>query len=443
MSAPQIKSPQQAKKQQLNTVFIAVAGLLSLVMVGLYVTDKKSGQDKLKNRGPVEQELVKNYTLPSSQVRPEDKWQAEAGKQVSQTQAELDRLKAEQADLLARMEHLQNNPPAAAPAMPAGPLPGGAQATPAGGLSPERQALASNIVGATLPPPPPPPAGAAGSGSTPAFGGAQPFPQQPAAPVQRPEIMEIDLGKGEDKGPLSSNTAAPAGEGKDAKSTAKVKGAGGFVTAGSFAKVVLLSGIDAPTGGQAANMALPVVLRVKSFFNLPNFYRANLKECFLVGNAYGDISSERTMIRLSKLSCGLKNGQLLEVDVKGHVAGEDGSFGFRSRVVSKQGQLLAKTFFSGLFSGLGNSIAAQNTVVTTSPLGTTQTIDPNKTMQAGLGTGASTALNKLADFYMSQAQTIFPILETASGRVGEAYLLEGVDFGSARISNQTSDGAGA
>lgn len=424
-----IKSPEQAKRAQLNTVSIAVAALLSLVMVGLYVTDKKSGQDKLKSRAPAEAELVKNYALPGSQVRPEDKWQAEAGKQVSMTQAELDKVKADQADLLARMEQLQKNPPA--PVVPAGPLP--AASSPAtGGLPPERQALANSIVGASLPPPPPPPVGAAGSGSSPAFGpnGMQ---AQPVAP--KAEIMEIDLGRGEDK--AQPVPTAASGENKDAsKSKAVLRRADGFVTAGSFAKVVLLSGFDAPTGGQASGMALPVVLRVKSFFNLPNYYRANLKECFIVGNAYGDLPSERAYIRLSKLSCGLRNGQMLEVDIKGHVAGEDGSFGLRGRVVSKQGALLAKTFFAGLFSGLGNSIAAQNTVVQTSPLGTTQTIDPNKTVQAGLGTGASTALNKLADFYLQQANAIFPIIEISAERVGEVYLMEGVDFGSATVSTQ-------
>lgn len=421
MAANPIKSPKDAKRAQMNTVFIAIAGLLSLVMVGLYVTDKKSGQDKLKDRAPAEAELVKNYALPSSQVRPEDKWQAEAGKQVSITQADVDKLKTDQADLLAQMEAMKKNPP-----LPAGSLPG-SPAQPTSGLSPERQQLANAIAGAALPPPPPPPIGTPVGGSSAAFGGQAP---QPVA--TRAEIMEIDLGNGEEKALAGAATA----DAKDAKPKAVLKRVEGFVTAGSFAKVVLLSGFDAPTGGQAANMALPVVLRVKSFFNLPNYYRANLKECFIVGNAYGDLPSERAYIRLSKLSCGLKNGTALEVEIKGHVAGEDGSFGMRGKVVSKQGALLAKTFFAGLFAGIGNSIAAQNTTIQTSPLGTTSTIDPNKTMQSGLGTGASTALNKLGDFYLQQANAIFPIIEISAERVGEVYLMEGVDFGGAMVATQ-------
>lgn len=411
MSADKIKDPKAAKRAQINTVVLAVGGLLLLVMVGLYVTDKKSGQDKLKDRTPAEAELVKNYALPGSQVRDEDKWAAEAGKQVATTQVDVEKLKKNQEDLLAEMERLKNNP------LPAAQAPAPAVLTPPG-MSPDRKALASNLVGTALPPPPPPPPmPAPGTQVTMGMDG------QPVQAAPRAEIQEIDLTQ-----PEVEKTAAAAD-----KTKTIIRRVDSFVTAGSFAKVVLLSGFDAPTGGQAANMALPVVMRVKSFFNLPNYYRTNLKECFITANAYGDLPSERAYIRTSKMSCVMRNGNVLEVDVKGHVSGEDGSFGMRGKVVSKQGALLAKTFFSGLFAGVGNSIAAQNTIVSTSALGTTQTIDPSKTAQTGLATGASTALNKLAEFYLNQANSIFPIIEISAERVGEVYLMEGVDFGTALV----------
>lgn len=419
MAANQIKDPKAAKRAQFNTVIFAVVGLLLVVMFGLYVTDKKSGQDKLKSRAPAEQELVKNYALPSSQIRDADKWQAEAGKQVAEAQIDVDTLKKGQEDLLARMATMQETQ--AKEALPA---------TPVAGMSPDRQALASSIASMTLPPPPPPPAGVSGGGATTLSMGPN---GQPLLAAPRAEIQEIDLTEPAGEKPVAGSGAA-SGSGTAAKAGSVVRRADSFVTAGSFAKVVLLSGFDAPTGGQAASMALPVVMRVKSFFNLPNYYRANLKECFITANAYGDLPSERAYIRTSKMSCVMRNGNVLEVDVKGHVSGEDGSFGMRGKVVSKQGALLAKTFFAGLFAGMGNSIAAQNTIVATSALGTTQSIDPDKTVQAGLGTGASTALNKLADFYLSQANSIFPIIEISAERVGEVYLMEGADFGSALVS---------
>jgi conjugal transfer pilus assembly protein TraB len=133
------------------------------------------------------------------------------------------------------------------------------------------------------------------------------------------------------------------------------------------------------------------------------------------------------------MSCVLKNGNVLEVAIKGLVNGEDGSFGMRGKVISKQGQMLMQAAFAGLFGGLGSGIAQQNATIQSSALGTVTTIDPNKVMQSGLATGASTSLNKISDFYLAQANAIFPVIEIAGTRAGEVYLMEGADFGQSML----------
>ncbi len=200
---------------------------------------------------------------------------------------------------------------------------------------------------------------------------------------------------------------------------------GQYIPAGSFAKVVLLSGFDAPTGGQASQNALPLVMRVKSFMQLPNEVRANIKECFITGSGYGDLASERAYIRTERLSCVFKDGHVLERKIKGHVLGEDATFGLRGKVISKQGSLIAKSFFSGLFSGIGTSIAQQSQLMQSTPLGSVTSIDPNRSFQAGIGSGMSTSSNKIADFYLQQANQIFPVIEIAADRIAEVFLMEG------------------
>ena len=199
-----------------------------------------------------------------------------------------------------------------------------------------------------------------------------------------------------------------------------------FIPAGSFAKVVLLSGFDAPTGGQAAQNALPVVMRVKSFMHMPNDFQDNLKECFITGSGYGDLASERVFVRTERLSCIFKNNRVIEKKIKGHLVGEDASFGMRGKLVSKQGALLARSFVAGMFSGLGNSVAAQSQMMQASPLGTVTTIDPARAEQAALGSGISTSTGKIADFYLQQANLIFPVIEVAAMRIGEVFLVEGI-----------------
>lgn len=398
-----MQDSEAVKKKQLRTAIIAVCGLVAFIVAGLYISDPEPAKSPAAAaRSKAEEEALKNFATPGTQVRDEDKWMAQGSKEITSVKEGMTTQTQEMEILKQRLEQLEKKEQTGAASAP----------------SDERRDVVKSMVVKDLPPPPPPTAPMPGSPIDPNATGMTNDPNR----VQRPvEIQEIDL---------SAPQAVADPTKKEAVKSRRVES---FLPSGSFAKVVLLGGFDAPTGGQAANAALPVVLRVKSFARLPNYYKTNLKECFITANAYGDLASERAFIRTSKMSCVMRNGNVLEVDVKGHVNGEDGSFGMRGKVVSKQGQILAKSFFSGLFAGMGNSIAQQSQTVTTTPVGAVTTIDPNKTVQAGLGQGASTALNKIAEFYLNQANTIFPIIEISAERVGEVYLMEGVDFGTALV----------
>ena len=61
----------------------------------------------------------------------------------------------------------------------------------------------------------------------------------------------------------------------------------------SFTRGVLLGGLDAPTGGQSQSNPHPVLIRLSDNSVLPNRYRAEYRECFVIAAGYGDISSGR------------------------------------------------------------------------------------------------------------------------------------------------------
>ena len=66
-----------------------------------------------------------------------------------------------------------------------------------------------------------------------------------------------------------------------------------FIPAGSILSGNLLNGLDAPTGKGARREPFPVLARLKDEAILPNRFRADVRECFLVSAGYGDLSSER------------------------------------------------------------------------------------------------------------------------------------------------------
>ncbi|EAU56081.1 TraB/VirB10 family protein [Mariprofundus ferrooxydans] len=194
----------------------------------------------------------------------------------------------------------------------------------------------------------------------------------------------------------------------------------------SFTPARLLNGLDAATGGQAQQNPQPVLLEVTDMTQMPNRYRENFRECFITAAGYGDISSERAYLRLEKLACIDDDGHAIEEAIDGYVTGEDGKVGMRGRLVSKQGQVLAKALLAGIASGIGDAFTQSLSTQSVSPLGVTSTIQPGAAARAGIYSGVGKALNKLADFYIQQANKLYPVIEVDAGRAVDVIINRGV-----------------
>lgn len=235
----------------------------------------------------------------------------------------------------------------------------------------------------------------------------------------------MDFGGGEPE------QAAATGAEDESGGTNEKKQAGSYIPAGSFVRVVILNGLDAPTGGQSQSNPTPVLLRVLDSATLPNGYKANLANCVISANGFGDVSSERAYIRLDRLSCIAENGGAIDISIKGYVAGEDGKAGLRGRLVTKTGQILANGLMAGIGSGIGQAFNQAATQQNTNPFGgQTQQVKPGQEVQAGLGAGVGRAFDQLARFYISLAERTFPIIEIDGARVvdvvfNRGFVLEG------------------
>ena len=199
-----------------------------------------------------------------------------------------------------------------------------------------------------------------------------------------------------------------------------------MIDTGSILPVILLGGMDAPTMARAKNNPLPVLMKVTNLAFLPNDWKENVKGCFLLGEGYGDLSSERAYIKVTTLSCVTKDGYHIDEPFRGAVYGEDGKVGMRGRVVTKQGALLARTIVAGFLQGVAEAFKQSTTVISVSPTGSTQTANPQKAFQAGAYNGASEAANKLADFYLKMADQIAPVIEISAGRKVDVIALQPV-----------------
>lgn len=418
-SLPSLEGAAPIKRKQMVLAIAAVAALVGIVVFGLWLTDPKRKVTEAGKADP-EQDVVRSYRTPGANLDPNEVW-------IERSETRLHALDERNKELERELKAMRDQMQRGASALP--PLPGRAAVGASVFENVPREAEPGATAPAAIPPAneptmrrpplPPPPSARNGSPaltSPPANFGATRTTGNAAPPA----ILSVRIGAAE----------APA-KASDSKAVPPPQTIHNTLPTGSFARAVLLSGVDAPTGGLARTNPHPVLLRVMDLARLPNRYRSRVQECFVTAAAYGDLSAERAYMRLEKLSCVLKAGEVMDLAVKGYVTGEDGKNGFRGHVVSKQGQLIARALFAGIASGLGSSIAQSYAQVSTSPLGSVQSVNPSDIAQVGLATGVSNALEKVADFYIERANELYPIIEVDSARIGEIVLTDAVALGDA------------
>lgn len=241
-------------------------------------------------------------------------------------------------------------------------------------------------------------------------------------------IMRVDMGSSSASTP--SNTTTTSSPGRAAKppgdNEAGDHSAETYIPAGTFMRGVLLSGLDAPTGGQAQQNPHPVVIEVLEMASLPNKFRADYKNCRFTANGAGDLSSERAYIRLDRLSCISLDGGALDIAVRGYIADSSGKAGVRGRLVSKQGQVLANAMLSGVASGIGTAFSQSAMTTSVSPLGATSSAKDGQQFQAGFGQGVGNALQQLSRYYIQLADKMFPIIEIDAGQAVDIVVTKGV-----------------
>ena len=197
-----------------------------------------------------------------------------------------------------------------------------------------------------------------------------------------------------------------------------------YIPTGSISKVTLLNGMDAPTMAKAKTDPIPVLMKVNDLSILPNKYSYDLKECFVLGEGYGDLSSERVYIRTNNLACISNSGKTIDMPFKAMITGEDGKAGLRGRVVSKQGAILARTIMANFVSAVGTAFGNQgNTIIdsisATTGINTSTTTNTNttaETFKAGMYQGMASGANKLADFFLKLADQIYTVIEIDANR---------------------------
>ena len=192
-----------------------------------------------------------------------------------------------------------------------------------------------------------------------------------------------------------------------------------YIPSGAIISGVFLNGLDAPTGKSSQKNPFPTLIRIQKDAILPNYYTADIRECFLLMSGYGDLSSERAFLRGEKISCIRADGKIIDGKLESYVVGDDGKAGVRGRLVSKQGQIIARSLLAGFAGGFAEMFDTTATpTINTSTDGTIRYEDvySGKAVRGGAAKGVSQALTRISDFYMDLAEAVYPVIEIDAGR---------------------------
>lgn len=196
-----------------------------------------------------------------------------------------------------------------------------------------------------------------------------------------------------------------------------------YIPSGSIMTGVIITGLDAPTGKNAIKDPIPVLVRIKHDAILPNRFASDVKECFLLASGHGDLASERAYLRAESVSCVRNDKKVIDVKVEAFAVGPDGKAGVRGRLVSKQGQLIAKASLAGIAQGFATAFEGSRYQLNP------QQPDYGLAAQGGAIAGVGSAFDRISKYYLDLADQIFPVIEIDAGQKISFVMVKGESMG--------------
>ncbi|EFC5138063.1 F-type conjugal transfer pilus assembly protein TraB [Escherichia coli] len=184
-----------------------------------------------------------------------------------------------------------------------------------------------------------------------------------------------------------------------------------WISSGSFAEAIVVEGADANASVTGDKNTVPMQLRLTGKVQMPNDQEFDLTGCFVTLEAWGDVSSERAIVRTRSISCKLGDDNI-DQKIAGHVSFM-GKNGIKGEVVMRNGQILLYAGGSGFLDGIGKGIEKASS--TTVGVGATASMSAGEIGQAGGGGGVSSAAKTLSDYYIKRAEQYHPVIPIGAG----------------------------
>ncbi len=203
------------------------------------------------------------------------------------------------------------------------------------------------------------------------------------------------------------------------------------IPAGSYVKAKVISGAETTTTD-----LFPVLLQLDYAYQGPNRRVINFKNCLMTAKAKANLSIERVLMQVDKLSCVRDNGVSIDLAVNGFVSGSDSNFGSKGTYISHQDKVVLAALLDSLVKTIGGTAGAlsqaqQSQTVATGNTGSAQVATnvtgniPQFVLGNGITAGAG-AFGYATQFFLQQAMQLLPTIGVGSGQDVWVILLDQV-----------------
>ena len=205
-----------------------------------------------------------------------------------------------------------------------------------------------------------------------------------------------------------------------------------YLPPNSYAPATVIVGVDASTGVTSQSDPLPVVLRItgpaRSVLRGNRLLTTDLTGCLVNGAARGDLSAEKVYVKLVRMTCAQPGGRFAVSEVKGFISFA-GKSGVRGRVVSREGSLVSQALLAGIVGGFGRGFSANANGIFTGQVGANgqrEALSPTDILAGGFGQGAGEAADTVSRYLIERAEQYQPVVEMPTGIEVEIVFLDGV-----------------
>jgi len=184
-----------------------------------------------------------------------------------------------------------------------------------------------------------------------------------------------------------------------------------YIPSGSFAKAMVIEGADANASVTGNSNPSPMQFRLTGKLIMPNDEEYDLSGCAVTAGVYGDISSERGLVRTDRLSCKLF-GHTVDIPFKGHVSFM-GKNGIKGEPVIRNGQLVGYAFAGGFIEALGSGISQVGS--TSVGMGASNTTTFGDAARGGVGGGVQQSGKMVSEYLIKRAEQYHPVIPIGAG----------------------------